>query len=665
MSKKIQQEASSVLIGAEYLSDRIKSLADIGPNSLHDQVYAVKVRVKTLDSLIAKVKNKRTDPSKAEYSATDSTDIVGVRLLSLYGADLFKVVQSLIGFIGMLQSDQIQLIAGDLLDDAIEEIIVFKSTSNRHGYDTAYRLCQSLPLHEVNQKGNSKLILVEEDGKDSKTYSSIHFICRGLSYANGAPKEIPIEFQVRTVFEDAWSEIEHELRYKLINSTKKKFTRDQEQQLENHSQILDSLKENLETAGKQAEAVRRGYQYITDSLAERGRRNKSEMFRLEYIYCSSPITQIILKAVSDDFEYKAELLAVIENSESIRIRMEAPQIEQRDLRKILNDIESHVLRCDKLVIAMEGKYKSSLDESSISTLNYYLQMDAALSLVWTAKITIFLSPNSVHEYTGSLENARERYIKLEKYRVHRSDAMLNFRLGCVFDSLRDHDMDLHFYEEAMKHAAVDPRIERSIFSFLIPHHLAFSKWQKRAGILDSGLVSGNARMSRKRQLDLVMEAIMFGLYALHMSELYLENTESSRLDQLQTSLRNNLVSYIWEAVDFSHDIDEFVIMMEKVFTHLKNTLPNYVGRALEKIEITEVIDPKSVKYLARADTKMKLCHMLGDVKGINLHKTMVTDYLASVGNGQLDSRRKRRILYSVNQIEKSSRTYTLPKGITF
>lgn len=130
----LRKEASLALSGAEYVKEKLTAVAGIGSRSLYDDVYAIKFRVKSLDSLVAKVIERRRTKSK-KYQASDATDIVGMRLLCLYAEDLPHVAKSIISFVKFCQSPEIRLVDGEELDDAIHEIKIYKSNRNARVYD--------------------------------------------------------------------------------------------------------------------------------------------------------------------------------------------------------------------------------------------------------------------------------------------------------------------------------------------------------------------------------------------------------------------------------------------------------------------------------------------------------------------------------------------------
>ena len=182
----ILRESSLALTGADYVKDKLVALTSIGPRSLYDEVYAIKVRVKALDSLAKKIVSKRAKGRK--YRAEDVTDIVGMRLLCLYAGDLPRATKALLAFLRFCQSPEIKLIDGVTVDDAIHEIRIYKSRNTSHIYDSVHRDCLKLNLQELNASGDKKVSLIEA-GSGQSTYSSIHFVVFCLSHSRSVPAD--------------------------------------------------------------------------------------------------------------------------------------------------------------------------------------------------------------------------------------------------------------------------------------------------------------------------------------------------------------------------------------------------------------------------------------------------------------------------------------------
>ncbi len=173
-------------------------------SKLSDLCYAYKIRTKSESKLLSKVEIKRVE--KHAYSLTDITDVIGIRLVALFKNDMVDLLEGILSAIN--HSNGVH--PNPFIQDKIEEIIIYKGTS---AFDDL-----TPKLLEVIKRLSPSAILSEKHSKEG--YSSIHIVSR---LDTPVPKLtdyfMPIEIQIRTVFEDAWGEIDHKYGY-VIRSGK-------------------------------------------------------------------------------------------------------------------------------------------------------------------------------------------------------------------------------------------------------------------------------------------------------------------------------------------------------------------------------------------------------------------------------------------------------------
>lgn len=185
--------------GGELLEPILIAMQQVG---LNDRCYAYKARVKNEDGILKKLSRKRKDKDP-NYNLYDITDIVGFRVITLFKQEVPGIVRFLL-----------EVIKHDTLKDnnpftkgSLEEAIVY--TANIDSDEVAKEIKEL-----IKESGDCKK---EPEIKFSKPgYSSVHLVCR-LRHGGvrGLRKEyrVPIEIQIRTVFEDAWGEIDHKYGY--------------------------------------------------------------------------------------------------------------------------------------------------------------------------------------------------------------------------------------------------------------------------------------------------------------------------------------------------------------------------------------------------------------------------------------------------------------------
>ncbi|WP_156526616.1 RelA/SpoT domain-containing protein [Cupriavidus gilardii] len=143
-------------------------------------VHSVRWRVKDPDHLLAKIvrkrasKNEKYDDIDVTNYTSKVTDLVGLRALHLFKDDCFAIHEKILSSWSPLEDPVAYVRKGD--DD---------------------RLLQQLHGHGLAVKEHS-------DG-----YRSVHY----LVGFQPSKESITAEIQVRTIFEEGWSEIDHRIRY--------------------------------------------------------------------------------------------------------------------------------------------------------------------------------------------------------------------------------------------------------------------------------------------------------------------------------------------------------------------------------------------------------------------------------------------------------------------
>jgi len=632
-SATIKKDASIALLGAEDVKEKLIALAGIGPNSLYDQVYAVKVRVKSVDSLVAKVVDKRKDIAKRSYAASDATDIVGVRLLCLYAEDLPNVIQSLISFLKFIQLNSIRLLEGDTLDEAIHEIKVYKSNSNARVYDQVHRYCNQLGLSERNRRGEAKIELEDFEGKQ-KTYSSIHFVCNALSYASGAVRTVPIEIQVRTIFEDTWGEIDHSLEYKLKQKLgRRNIPKALQGSHETMRGVLNELKNSLESAGRQAENVRAGYQRIFDATSA-SRRVVDDGFRLKSTLWGFSYENQLNR---EDIEKTIPLSSfdeIANEAKKLRKTLENGFDGLETAKGILRELETQIEKIDAILeTTLNGGIDQSIDHQV--RLNYFLQMESAISRLWRVALLKHFSPTSIDEIERLLEKSHHIYVQLEKNSRFETDAMLNFRLGCTLQELELNEFGEFFLNRAVEQFDYDENLKGSTFSAVIPHYYGYTIWMKRARLLKMALLHGNPRINRIDQRDHVIGALYYSIWARSMLA-GVKNGYKLEAESLKFVIANNIISYVWEIRDFSTSYEDFVEVIDGLRDTLSEDIHSYKPLMLSKLVAPVRAAAKKTPSYRLSDTMMKYYHLVGDEKNLDVHRnnidaTMKEDQLRSEG----------------------------------
>lgn len=152
-------------------------------------VHSVRWRVKKPDHLIEKIIRKRSEPNPSKKYMGVSvdnymevvTDLVGVRALHLFKDQVFTIHERIKGAWSFGEKPVSYIREGDHSD-----------------------LVEQFKAHGITPK-------IHKAG-----YRSVHYILK----MKATLKQVLIEVQVRTIFEEGWSEIDHKVRYPNFSDNK-------------------------------------------------------------------------------------------------------------------------------------------------------------------------------------------------------------------------------------------------------------------------------------------------------------------------------------------------------------------------------------------------------------------------------------------------------------
>ncbi len=168
---------------------------------LSESCYAYKIRTKTETKLVEKVGRKRQD-GKRNYCLADITDVVGLRLVALFRAEMAELFEGVLRAITHSNG----IAPNPFQVGRPEEVIIYKGMNAFDELpprlrDIASRVCPGIEIKEEASK---------------EGYSSVHLVARLTASPEKVPRDgyhLPIEIQIRSVFEDAWGEIDHKFGY--------------------------------------------------------------------------------------------------------------------------------------------------------------------------------------------------------------------------------------------------------------------------------------------------------------------------------------------------------------------------------------------------------------------------------------------------------------------
>ena len=176
-------------------------LAILKTANLQSNCYAYKTRVKSWKKLLSKLELKRK--KKPAYSLNDITDVLGLRIVTLFRQDMIDIIDIILSLI----SHQVKYNPIPFEGNGLVEAIIYTPSPKN-----------DIIISQAHQKIDS-FGLIPSDSIQLETtvarYSSIHLVAKmdfSVPDFNGTYK-IPVEIQIRTVFEDAWGELDHKYGY--------------------------------------------------------------------------------------------------------------------------------------------------------------------------------------------------------------------------------------------------------------------------------------------------------------------------------------------------------------------------------------------------------------------------------------------------------------------
>jgi len=169
----------------------------LSKSGIANEAYAIKSRVKTEQKLVEKLGRKR---AVKEYGLENITDVIGIRIVSLFREDMIDIFRKLIE---LIKHETVNS-SNPFLKEKFDEVIIYAQSDHDPLAANIKLLSHSL------LKGTTV-----ENGISLEGYSSIHLVTRiakEVELGSGLIN-IPVEIQIRTVFEDAWGEIDHKFKY--------------------------------------------------------------------------------------------------------------------------------------------------------------------------------------------------------------------------------------------------------------------------------------------------------------------------------------------------------------------------------------------------------------------------------------------------------------------
>ncbi|RKQ89498.1 RelA/SpoT family protein [Maricaulis maris] len=439
-------EALRCVAGAEEVTQNILSLVRF---AFDHRTYRISARVKTVESLYNKALRKNNkDLSGKEnaieeyYAPTNSRDIIGIRIVTLLRSEIPESLSRLFRLFTEYDIDQI------FRFDEIEEVINYYSIIDKE--KMINQIDDIIRTEEHKQHFEYR-----SNPKDSGSgYTSVHIViwCTYLSRDSSVPeRRYPIEFQIRSAMEDAWSEIEHKINYKIDSRASEKG------EVEQHfrDQIPDS-KVQLDSASKTLENIIAGLEMTNTRINVPPFDNNFEPRRLEEIVRqTSARIRNLERSTADGSEPTSalELKDAYDTGVKQRGSKRSERPDRSSYRTLISKLSSSTEAFNSC-ISILNYYKSKLENNVYNYLMYNFRMEIAYNEYKSGDmIRRFEGNASANNY---IQNALSIYRKLSSRDDH---TIVSFRMGQCFYSMDKLDLAFEHFDYANNLLANDSNIE--------------------------------------------------------------------------------------------------------------------------------------------------------------------------------------------------------------
>ncbi len=530
-----------MLVGADKMLRLINNALEFGSNSILDQSYSVKSRIKTAGSLVEKVLTKRAE-GDVDYTLECVTDIVGFRFLVLFKQDLTSLVSSFVDFLNKFHSEPTSILAGESLVEGVKEIIVYKTNVSEESYLAIFSQLKSFFKHHGFPDGFVKL-----DSKDTK-YSSVHIVVNGLVYVGGQAKTIPVEFQLRTVFEDIWGEVEHRLIYKnrRLQDMEDSSIRQRMGQI-----LLGNLKDQLDVGSEAAD--RAYFELLFEHSVETAKGSASSRALLVLDKIQDILPENAASAISTLREEIVSTYSVLSNLSD----EQSVEAAASGFRQMCTSIED-----------FDKAWSDSCvqNEESVSKFRYMVDMEIAAGYYWQGQLASQQIGGASYRFEDStskearkyFEKARRIYFDIASMSAYANDPILNLRLGEIFRNTHQLRAAQVYFETA--HTAMDRSDwvgKGSIFESIIPRQLGYLYWLQSMELSQaysdfSEQESGPVNHASQAVTDQILTKLanaFSATYGLDQLTITTADKERGNPEREKAVAYNNAMSYALEFIE--------------------------------------------------------------------------------------------------------------------
>lgn len=546
--------------------DAVESLRRIFADSgIESACYALRIRLKDKDRLIEKVQRKKTQ--KSEYNVYSVTDIIGVRLIALFKAELPELFEKTLKLIQHHEDIR----PNPFRKDSLEETILYTNEATAAPFNVLLRTrLQDFGVH-----------CAEEYSKEG--YSSLHLVCRlevGLN--SKTDYYIPVEIQIRSVFEDAWGEIDHKYGYSA-RSGKEPAYNDAQPYISEHLRVL---KKFSDACAQYADTIRNMVLTVHGTASDTGK-------------------VISVEADGDIIERFSQLSvppSIIEKYKYGReIRDAAIHAEHREKKEQCVAAANFFKALEEHTLDLPPEYRPNL-------FLYYVRMNVALCLLSSGAAG--LVREALDEYAKITEEFRK--FPLARFRLAQACTKVGMYDSAISLFIRVQDEVAEIGRTTAAGATWPDELPKPDFEHVratLPKLLGYAYWAKATSsaprepdhaeklrlIRRAYEVTKGGHTDRPDDIDLVNNLLCYGLdYMLHENqpENYKQLAElRPYAEMLETHCRQSedidLLDTLLQWFRASHDYDNALRTAQRIIRQIKHdsqegdpTVAQVLNRAL-------------------------------------------------------------------------------------
>lgn len=388
MKRKYKAKAESINDKAVQYHQNIVRYLD--NHELQALCYTRKSRVKSKEDILSKFDRKNKEDRPTSYKVDDITDIIGLRFIVLFKQDVIPVIQAIVGLLCKDESEE-----NPFLGAEVEELIYYKG---------------NISVSNISRKIQECFSCIDKEMKESisnEGYSSIHIVCKLKTDSHDVlPKSyrIPVEIQVRTIFEDAWGEIDHKYGYKARRESSSSHPT-----LDKH---LKTLKHFVDACVDYADLI------VEESEIEL---NPSDFSRVLNI----PEDPNDLKGLFSQLNIARPYLD--EYKKAIKLKNKA--IEDGNSKSLID--------CADIFLNIKSRYLKNKEKSDEDNFTFYCSLNYSFCCL-------------VNNTERGIKNAKEMYLDLISIDSNNSLALM--RLGQTMGKIKEFDKSISYLKSSYEHA---------------------------------------------------------------------------------------------------------------------------------------------------------------------------------------------------------------------